>query len=185
MRRFLIFVGISVAIILALGWATRFFMIKHTKSFSPEEEVTLNRDDLTIKVFYNRPYKKGRVIFGPLVPYDKVWRTGANEATSFETNKALTIGSKTLPPGKYSLWTVPNKEKWTIIFNSEYGQWGINSQGEANRNPKLDVLKAEAVSLQQENVTEQFTIDLRQAAEHIELRFLWDHTQVTLPISYP
>jgi hypothetical protein len=182
MRRFLIFLGVGVVIILILGWFTQLFLLKQTKSFSPEEETFFKQGDLNITVFYNRPFKKGRTIFGGLVPYDEVWRTGANEATTFETNKPLTIEGKKLRPGKYTLWTIPRKETWTVIFNSESGQWGINSKGEANRNPQLDVLRVDIPAVEQEQEFEQFTIEFDQSGEDIEMVLLWDKTLVAVPI---
>jgi hypothetical protein len=184
MKRFLIFSGIALGILLILWWGVTYFRMSETKSFSPEENVVFHQDDLTIKVFYNRPYKKGREIFGQLVPYGKVWRTGANEATTFETNKDLKIDGKVLRKGKYSLWTIPNAESWTIVFNTEHGQWGINSDGEANRNPGLDALTVEAAALNQEKTFEQFTIAFNMAGEEAEMVLLWDKTVVTMPFSF-
>src|SRR5215213_4999873 len=140
MKRFLIITGIAVAALIILGAVTRFFMQKHEKSFSPEEQISYEQRDLKIKVLYNRPYKKGRQIFGGLVPFGEVWRTGANEATTFETNKDISFEGKTLRKGKYSLWTIPTETTWTVIFNTEYGQWGIGPDGKANRDPKRDAL---------------------------------------------
>jgi hypothetical protein len=184
MKRFLIFIGIASAILILLWWAVSFYKTSQTKSFSPEDNVVFHQDDLTIKVFYNRPYKKGREIFGKLVPYNKVWRTGANEATTFETNKGLTIEGKVLPKGTYSLWTIPQEDKWTIIFNSEYGQWGINSDGEANRKPDRDVLTVDVGALKQEKEFEQFTIAFNMTAEEAEMVLLWDKTLVAMPFSF-
>ena len=183
MRRFILFAGIGVGIILIVSWATLFFMKKHTKSFSPEEEITYTQGDLTIQVFYNRPYKKGREIFGSLVPYSQVWRTGANEATTFETNKNIRIEGKVLTAGIYSLWTIPREGAWTIIFNSEYGQWGINSKGESNRDPARDELTVEVPAVQQENEFEQFTIAFEKVGEDAEMVLLWDKTLVSVPIT--
>lgn len=164
--------------------ATFYFMKKHTKSFSPEEQTEFNYSGLTIKVFYNRPTKKGREIFGNLVPYDVVWRTGANEATTFETNKKLIIEGKTLPRGKYSLWTIPHEDTWTIIFNAEHGQWGIDSNGQANRDPARDVLSVEMPSVQQGHEIEQFTIAFEQIGEEAEMVLMWDKTLVAVPFTY-
>src|SRR5262245_21771913 len=150
MKKFLIFSAGGVVILVTLMTIIAYFRTKETISLSPEEEVFFKQDNATITVFYNRPYKKGREIFGGLVPYDKVWRTGANEATTFETTADLVIKGKTLKAGKYSLWTIPNPDTWTIIFNSEYGQWGINSKAEANRDPSLDVLQIDVRPLSQE-----------------------------------
>jgi hypothetical protein len=117
MKRFLIFSAIGVAIITVLVLTVLYVRLKHTKQFSPEDEVYYNDADLKVTVFYNRPFKKNRVIFGGLVPYEKVWRTGANEATTYETTRPLTIEGKQLSAGKYSFWTVPDSVAWTIIFN--------------------------------------------------------------------
>jgi hypothetical protein len=81
---------------------------------------------LTVQVDYSRPYKKRREIFGKLLPYGQVWRTGANEATIFDVKQDIKIGDKSLKAGKYTLWTIPNADKWTVILNSETGQWGTN-----------------------------------------------------------
>lgn len=183
MKRFLIFAGIGTAIIVILMAVASHFMKQHTKSFSPEEEVVFNQDDLTIRVTYNRPYKKERDIFGSLVPYNTVWRTGANEATTIETNKALNFGDKTLRPGKYSLWTIPREDSWTIIFNSEYGQWGINSKGEANRNADRDVLTVDAAVTRQEREFEQFTIAFEKVGEDSDMIIMWNKTVVAVPFS--
>jgi len=164
MKKFVIITGVAVALLIILGFVAKFFVRQHSKSFSPEEEVTYNSGELMINVFYNRPYKKGRDIFGGLVPYDKVWRTGANEATTFQTNKDLSIEGKTLKRGKYTLWTVPGEETWQVIFNSEYGQWGIGSDGEANRNPAKDVLTVNVHAVQQNRIFEQFTISFEKVS---------------------
>ncbi|HZB13143.1 MAG TPA: DUF2911 domain-containing protein [Chryseolinea sp.] len=184
MKKFVIITGVAVALLIILGFVAKFFVTQHKKSFSPEEEVTYNSGEVEIKVFYNRPFKKDREIFGGLVPFDKVWRTGANEATTFQTNKDLLIEGKTLKSGKYSLWTIPGEETWKVIFNSEYGQWGIGADGEANRNAAKDVLTVEVHAVQQERVFEQFTISFEKVGEEAEMVFIWDKTLVAVPFSY-
>jgi hypothetical protein len=184
MRKFFIFSLIGIAVIAAIVAFIGFMQLKNTKSFSPEEEVEFEQGDLTIKVFYNRPSKKGREIFGGLVPYDAIWRTGANEATTFETNKDLTIEGETLKAGKYSLWTIPRETTWTIIFNSEHGQWGVNSKGDPNHNPELDVLRVDVHAVQQEQVFEQFTIAFEDTGEDAEMVLIWDKTLVSVPFTY-
>jgi hypothetical protein len=182
MKKFLLV--LSVALIIILGVLT-YFRVYYTKSFSPEEKVSFNDGNLQIDVIYNRPFKKGRVIFGEneLVPFGKVWRTGANEATVFETNKALKFGDNTLAPGKYSLWTIPNETSWTIIFNSETGQWGVGFNGEANRKTENDVLSVDAPVVSIEKEFEQFTISIEESDDDLELTFIWDKTLVAVPFS--
>jgi hypothetical protein len=184
MKKFFIFSLIGIAVIAAIVAFIGFIQLKHTKSFSPEDQVVFAAGDLKVKVIYNRPSKKGRKIFGGLVPYNEVWSPGANEATTFETNKDLAFHGKTLKAGKYSLWSIPAEMTWTIIFNSEYGQWGINSKGEVNRNPELDVLKVEVHAVQQDQEFEQFTIAFDKTGEDAEMVLFWDKTVVAVPFSF-
>jgi hypothetical protein len=111
-----------------------------SKRASPPATATGKIGEATVTINYSSPAVKGRTIWGDLVPYDKAWRAGANEATIFETDKALTVEGKPLPAGRYSLFAVPGREQWQIIFNSQTGQWGINRSGDANRDPANDVL---------------------------------------------
>lgn len=184
MRKYLIFTSIGVVIIVVLVSVIGYLEKKEEKSFSPEDEVVYEQGDLRVKVFYNRPYKKGREIFGALVPYDQVWRTGANEATTFETNKPLLIDGKKLNQGKYSLWTIPSEESWTVIFNSEHGQWGLNSQGKVNRDPSRDVLQVNVIPVKQERQFEQFTISFEKSGEDFEMVLVWDKTVVAVPMAH-
>ncbi|HZV71905.1 MAG TPA: DUF2911 domain-containing protein [Saprospiraceae bacterium] len=91
---------------------------------SPPAEASGMIDSVKVTINYSSPSVKGRGIWGGLVPYNQVWRTGANEATIFETNKDLTINGQKLPAGKYGLFTIPGEKVWTIIFNSVWDQWG-------------------------------------------------------------
>jgi len=182
MKKVLVLAVVGILVV-AILFAVGYFRLKQTKSYSPEDHVVFHQDDLSITVFYNRPYKKGRDIFGKLVPYGKVWRTGANEATTFETNKDLKMDGSTLKAGKYSLWTIPGEESWTVIFNSEHGQWGINSDGQANRNPEKDVLKLDVLAVRQERVFEQFTIAFEKTGEEVEMVLIWDTTLVAIPFT--
>ncbi|MEM7186811.1 MAG: DUF2911 domain-containing protein, partial [Bacteroidota bacterium] len=121
-------VGILLVLGLLFVFVARPILIKNTKKHSPEVTQTYTIDDLEVDVFYSSPSKKGRVIFGDLVPYGEVWRTGANEATTFSTNKAVIIDGQELPAGDYTLWTIPGEEEWEIIFNSKMYPWGVRWQ---------------------------------------------------------
>lgn len=106
------------------------------KKASPAETATGKINGAAITVNYGSPSVKGRAIWGELVPYGEVWRAGANEATTFETDKEITVEGKKLPAGKYSFFVIPEKETATIVFNKEWKQWGsykVNDKEEALR----------------------------------------------------
>jgi len=111
-----------------------------SKRPSPPATATGKIGEATISVDYSSPAVKGRKIFGGILPYGKLWRAGANEATIFTTDKDITVGGKTLPAGKYSFFTTPGEKEWTIFFNSETGQWGDKKGGDANMDPAKTVL---------------------------------------------
>ncbi len=98
---------------------------------SPPRTTTGSIGDIQVTIKYGAPSIRGRKIFGKLVPFDEVWRTGANEATTITLSKAATIEGKTLAAGRYSLFTVPGEEKWTVIFNSVPEQWGAYEYDES------------------------------------------------------
>jgi hypothetical protein len=106
---------------------------------SPLEIVTLKYESTYVKVTYGRPHKKGREIFGELVPYGKIWRTGANEATEITFTNDVLINKKKLKAGTYTIFTIPEKDKWKVIFNSDLGQWGAY-----NYNADKNVLEVDA-----------------------------------------
>lgn len=178
LKRSLIGAGIFFFLILAAYYSLN---IK-TKSYSPEETTVFQRDDLKLEVFYNRPYKKNREIFGGLVPYGEVWRTGANEATTFTTNKDLLVDGSLLPAGKYTLWTIPGETSWKVIFNSQMYPWGITLDKVASRLPQYDVLTLEVPVNRLHNSLEQFTIFFQEANEFILMILAWDQTAVHVPM---
>lgn len=107
---------------------------------SPPATATGKINGATITINYSSPAVKGRKIWGGLVPYGQVWRAGANEATIFETDKDIKVEGKPLPAGKYSLYAIAGENEWTIIFNSETGQWGVKRTGETTREAAKDKL---------------------------------------------
>ncbi|MDN4165451.1 DUF2911 domain-containing protein [Cytophagales bacterium LB-30] len=130
-----------------------------------------------IKVTYARPHKKGRAIFGELVPYGKVWRTGANEATEITFTKDVVFGGKELAAGTYALFTIPNTSEWTIILNSDLGQWGAYGYKEKN-----DVLRVNVPVEKADAEYEPFTIKVKKNGKEASLQLMWDTTQVSVPI---
>lgn len=159
------------------------FILRYsTKLHSPEATSTYETGDLKLEVFYNRPYKKDREIFGNLVPYGEVWRTGANEATTFETSTDILVDGTLLKAGKYTLWTIPDEESWKVIFNSKMYPWGINFSQKAYRNPKYDALVLERPVEKTEEPLEQFTISFKKSGEFVNLNLEWDQTKISVPI---
>ncbi len=130
-----------------------------------------------VKCTYGQPLKKGREIFGNLVPLGKLWRTGANEATEVTFTSNIKIGETILPAGTYTLFSVPNKESWTIILNSELGQWGDFGY-DATKN----VLTYEAPVSVNRDIYEGFTIQFEDITKGFNMLLLWDTIKVTVPI---
>ncbi|MDX1774408.1 DUF2911 family protein [Oceanihabitans sediminis] len=153
-----------------------------SNSLSPKKTVVFQVEDLKLEVFYNRPSKRNREVFGALVPYNKVWRTGANEATTFETNKALKIGNDSLPAGKYTLWTIPNDTTWNVMFNSKQYKWGVDMEMKPMRKPEFDVINVSVPVKKLETTVEQFTIGFDNSTDNLSLTMAWDDTMVVVPL---
>jgi hypothetical protein len=148
---------------------------------SPLAIVSARHKDAYLKITYSQPHKKGREIFGKLVPYGKVWRTGANEATELTITKNIQINGTLLPAGTYSIFTIPEKDKWTVIFNSDLGMWGSY-----NYNESLDVMRFD-ISVQHvegDVVFEPFTIQFNQRNELADLLMIWDRTKISIPVKF-
>jgi len=175
---------VIVVLVLAFFLFGKSYLTEQTKKNSPEKTATYNENGMDLSVKYSSPYKKDRVIFGELVPYDVVWRTGANEPTIFTTGTNITIGGKNLPAGSYSLWTIPGKETWTFIFNSEIPAWGVTilSGGkETTRNPETDVVQISVPAQQLSESLENLTIGFDED-QQLYLSLAWDKTKVSVPI---
>jgi hypothetical protein len=152
------------------------------KPLSPKKTVTFKVDDIELEVFYNRPSKRNRKVFGALVPFNQIWRTGANEATTFETNKPLKIGNDTLQAGKYTLWTIPRDSAWTVFFNSKMYPWGVNETMEPMRIPEFDALTYSAPVEKLEKPVEQFTIAFDNSTDNLSLTMAWDDVKIVVPL---
>lgn len=171
-----------IALIMFVGMP---YMQEQTKKHSPEITNTYTKNGMDLSVNFSSPSKKDRVIFGELVPYDLIWRTGANEPTTFTTASNIKIIDKDLPAGTYSIWTKPGKEVWEIIFNSEIPDWGVTilSGGtETTRNPETDVISIEVPSEQISAVQEKLDIGYEDG-EQLYLTLSWDQTKIKVPIN--
>lgn len=128
------------------------------------------------RVIYSRPQKKGRDIFGDLVPYDQVWRTGANEATELTIYTPLMIGSTKLKPGTYTLYTIPGEENWTIIINSDTNVWGAFSYKKEKDVARITVPARDAAA-----PTESLSMIFRPEPNGTTLLIGWDTVYVEVP----
>ena len=141
-------------------------------------QITLD-DNTYVKVHYSSPRKRGRKIFGELVPYESVWRLGANEATELTTTQPIRIGGEELPAGTYALFAIPREDSWTVIVNENLGQWGAFSYSE-----DADVLRFDVPVERTDSIHEAFTMNLEQDDDSSNPRLVmtWDRTRVTVPI---
>jgi hypothetical protein len=159
--------------ILAVALITSTGLIAQEKKASPAKSATAKVGDNQVTINYSSPSVKGRTIWGDLVPYDKVWRTGANNATTLEVSKDCKVGGKDLKAGKYGLFTIPGKDSWTIIVNSVADQWGAYSYDKAQ-----DVFRFTAKPMKADK-TEMFTIAVSDAGK---VTLTWDELSVPFEI---
>jgi len=136
-------------------------------------------EPLVARVIYSRPQKNGRVIFGDLLEYGKLWRMGANEATELEFFVPVKIGGVRIKKGKYTAYCIPYEEKWTMILNRETDTWGAFKYDETKDVTRLDV----PVQKQSENL-ENFTMLFEKSANGANLVIAWDNMKVQLPIVF-
>jgi len=132
----------------------------------------------TIKTDYSSPRLKGRKMVGGQDPYGKVWRNGANAATTFVTSADVVVGGKNVPAGSYTLFVLPTAEKWTLIINKKTGEWGIPYKYESDELARIDMKMSKLSS-----PVENFTIAYDKTSTGCTLREEWDTTRATVDIS--
>ena len=131
----------------------------------------------TIKTNYSSPRMKSRTIYGYLVPFGKVWRAGANEATTFATSSDLLVQGKTVPAGAYTIFTVPAPDKWTLIINKKTGEWGIPYKYEKDELARVD-MKVSTLP----NPVENFTISYDRSGNGCSLQMDWETTRASVDL---
>jgi len=132
----------------------------------------------SIKTDYSSPRMRGRKIFGELVPYGQVWRAGANEATTFVTSTSLKVGGKDVPAGSYTIFAIPNQDKWTLIINKKTGEWGIPYKYESDELARVDMHLSKLPS-----PLENFTIAYDKTANGCTMHMDWDTTRASVEIT--
>lgn len=170
----------SVVSSLLLILLATFAFAQADKSSRPSPPATASvsfADGKTVTIEYSRPSAKGRKIMGGLVPYGQVWRTGANEATSFVTTANLTIGGTTVPAGKYTIYSLPGENSWKLIINKQTGQWGTKYD------EKQDLARVDMKVGKTSAPVEQFTISLDKAgADAATLKLEWENTSASVEV---
>ncbi|MEY3738623.1 MAG: hypothetical protein RL034_710 [Bacteroidota bacterium] len=151
-------------------WPSNFPMLKLSGKASGEPFA---------RVIYGRPQKNGRVLFGDIVQYNSIWRLGANEATEIEFFVPVKIDGKLVPKGRYTLYSIPNENNWTLILNTDNFSWGNFSY-----NAKKDLLRVQVPVLKTMDTTEAFTLYFEETNLGAGLIILWDQVKVMLPISF-
>jgi Protein of unknown function (DUF2911) len=169
--RLWILVAIAIAAVAAI-------LAAQNKPASPPGDATLKfADGKSVSIQYSRPSMRGRKIFGGLVPYDQVWRTGANAATSLKTNVALTIGGASVPAGSYTLYTLPGANSWKLIINKQTGQWGTDYE------QLQDLTRVNMKVSQRSSPLEQFTISFdKTGGDSASLKLEWDTTVAAVEV---
>jgi hypothetical protein len=144
---------------------------------SPRDSVRATVGAAHLVVDYGRPFKRGRQVFGGVVPWGEVWRTGANAATGFTTDVALDMNGTTVPAGSYTLWTLPTPQGTKLIVNKQTGQWGTEYD------PKQDLARIDVATRKLTPPVEQFTIAVEPSGKGGVLRMAWDDTAWEVPFT--
>lgn len=132
----------------------------------------------TLTVDYSSPRAKGRKIFGGIVPYGQVWRAGANEATTFVTDADLKVGDKDVPAGSYTIFTVPEESKWTLIISKKTGEWGIPYPGQGSDFARTDMQAGKLPS-----PVEDFAISFDKSGGGCVMKMAWENTSASVEIA--
>ncbi len=149
-----------------------------SKRKSPPMEATANVGDVAVTINYSAPSVKGRTIFGDLIQYGKVDRFGANEATTIELSGDVTIEGQDLAAGKYSVFSIPGEDKWTMIFNTVSDQWG-NYEYDKEK----DALRVEVEAHKLDELVEQMEIKMKEKEGKSWIVFKWENTKVPVAIA--
>jgi hypothetical protein len=147
-------------------------------NLSPRDTARFVANGMTVLVDYGRPAARGREIFGRLVPWDRVWRTGANAATQLETATALEINGVTIPAGEYSLWTIPSRTRpWQLVINKQTGQWGTAYD------ESYDLARIPIRTQSVNDLVERFTVTIERQGNGGVMKMVWSNTQMTVPFT--
>jgi hypothetical protein len=174
MQKRLVYLGIVAALFTTAAFAQ---MGKNRPS--PSASVTCDLGGgKTVTTNYSSPRMKGRKIYGDLVPFGEVWRTGANEATTFVPSADVQVGGKSVAAGNYTIFTVPKADKWTLIINKKTGEWGIPYKYESDELARVDMKVSKLPS-----PVENFTISYVKSGSGCTMNIDWETTRASVDIT--
>jgi hypothetical protein len=168
-------------VVIALFALTTFLSAQEDKSKRPSPPASAQckfSDGKTVNVDYSSPRVKGRKIFGELVPNGQIWRTGANESTTFVTGTNLSVGGTAVPAGSYTIFTVPNADKWLLVISKKTGEWGTDYPGE-----KEDLARVPMSVSKTSAPVENFTISFDQKGSSCTLNLDWENTRASVDVA--
>lgn len=164
-----------------IGLTTTSAQENKSRRLSPERETKATLGDLVVTIRYGSPSVRGRHIWGGLVPYGEVWRTGANEATIIEFSDKVLINGQLAPAGRYSLFTIPNEKEWTFILNKEADQWGA-----FNYRKQDDVLRIDARPAKLREAQEEMLFEITTKADKAaQVDLKWENLMVGFQLERP
>jgi hypothetical protein len=174
-----IYVGIGV-LVCAAAWTVSVVahQDKSSRPSPPAKAECKLAGGKTLTVDYSSPRAKGRKIYGELVPYGKVWRAGANEATTFVTDADLTVGGTSVPAGSYTIFVVPEADKWTLVISKKTGEWGTAYPG-----PSEDLARINMKASKLPAAVENFLIAFDSTGSECALHMDWEMTRASVEIA--
>jgi hypothetical protein len=167
--------ALSVAALAACGAGAQ---NKESRPSPPAKATCSLAGGKKITVDYSSPRRKGRKIFGDLVPFGEIWRAGANEATTFVTDTDLIVGGTAVPAGSYTIFTIPGEGKWTLVISKKTGEWGTAYPGPDNDLARVDMKVSKLPA-----AVENFTIAFDPSGAGCTLRMEWETTRASVDIS--
>jgi hypothetical protein len=169
---------ISFVLLIALSSFTANAQELKLPALSPTAKLTQEFSTSNIEISYSRPSMRGRTVFGDLVPFGDVWRTGANSSTKIKFGEEVTVGGKVLKAGEYALYTIPGKEEWTVILNKGLGNWGASGYDTAD-----DVARFKVTPKKINNSIQTFSINVTDIAySTCNIELVWENTKVVIPV---
>jgi hypothetical protein len=170
---------IALPALLIIAFTTAMTAQKTPGKASPPASATCDLGGgKTVTTNYSSPRMKGRKIYGDLVPFGEVWRTGANEATTFVPSSDVVVGGATVPAGSYTIFTVPAADKWTLIINKTTGEWGIPYKYESNELARVNMKVSKLPS-----PVEDFTISYAKSGNGCTMQIDWETTRASVDLS--